>query len=267
LHQEHGDITARRPIHRDQHDILLEFTNSRDVPQRVTWSFDVGTPVKAEIESVTHNGANRALAAGEIMLVTVNGTPGSDVTVFLVQDGKRLQSLEEVSSGVFVVNVLVESTDSTQEGIVVARLANSGQVRFATADQPLQLVTGATAVQQLTTEEDGSLTTEDATSALQPVVTNYKDGDTVSGASFTIEGQTEPDASVQIKATSVTSLAGIIGAQQTLANQTVQADEDGKFSLRMRPTLVTSGSTYTIEMTGIQGETTSPTTTIKLRQR
>ncbi|MEO1134406.1 MAG: hypothetical protein AAFX40_17095, partial [Cyanobacteria bacterium J06639_1] len=152
-------------------------------------------------------------------------------------------------------------------GIVVARLANSGQVRFATADQPLQLVTGATAVQQLTTEEDGSLTAEDAASALQPVVTNYKDGDTVSGASFTIEGQTEPNASVQIKATSVTSLAGIIGAQQTLANQTVQADADGKFSLRMRPTLVTSGSTYTVELTGIQGETTSPTTTIKLRQR
>lgn len=267
-----ADFFSYRPaseLSPGKHDILLEFTNSRNVPQRVTWSFEVGTPVRAEIESVTHNGANRALAAGEIMLVTVNGTPGSDVTVFLVQDGQRLQTLEaeEVSAGVFVVNVLVESKDSTQEGIVVARLANSGQVRFATADQPLQLVTGATAVQQLTTEEDGSSTGADAASALQPVVTNYNDGDSVSGSSFTVEGRTEPNASVQIKATSVTSLAGIIGAQQTLANQTVQADADGNFSLRMRPTIVTSGSTYTIELTGIQGDTTSPTTTIKLRQQ
>ncbi|MEM6445233.1 MAG: hypothetical protein AAF704_01525 [Cyanobacteria bacterium P01_D01_bin.123] len=252
-----------------KHDILLEFTNTNDVPQRVTWSFTVSTPIQAEIESVTHNGANRALAAGEIMLVTVNGTPGSDVTVFLVQDGDRLQTLEaeEVSSGVFVVNVLVEAKDSTQEGIVVARLTNQGQVRFATADQPIQLVTGATAVQQLTTEEgEADATTRRNTPRLRPTVTNYQDGDTVSGSSFAIEGKTAPNASVTIKATSVTSLAGIIGAQQTLANQTVEADDRGRFSITLRPSIVTAGSTYTIELVGQQGERTSPTTTIKLRQ-
>lgn len=252
-----------------QHDIVLDFANTNDIPQRVNWSFTVGTPVQAEIESVTHNGANRALAAGETMLITVNGTPGSDVTLFVVQDGKRLQPLssEEVSPGVYVANVLVEAKDATQEGIVLARLANQGQVRFATADQPLQLVTGATAVQQLEAEGGGENETQRPAAKLQPVVTNYKDGDSVSGSSFTIEGKTAPAASVTIKATSVTSIAGIIGAQQTLADQTVKADGKGRFSITLRPTIVTAGSTYTIELVGEKGERTSPTTTIKLKQQ
>ncbi len=257
-----------QPFSAGPRQVLLEFTNSAGQARRVTWSFTVGQTVAAEISSVVHNAAGRPLAAGEIMLITVNGTPGSTVTVYLVQDGRTLQNLpaQEVSSGVYVVNALVESKDATNEGIVVARLANASQVRFATAEQALRLVTGAATGQQQLSVTDAAVS--GTTSGLrQPEVTNYRNGDRITDRSFTVNGVTSPNASVRIEASAETSLVGgFLGTQQTLANQTVQADSQGVFTITLRPTITTAGTRFVIRMTASQGGQTSATTTLELTQ-
>ncbi|MFT0818597.1 hypothetical protein [Synechococcus sp. W60.3] len=274
------DVTAESVITRDfftyrpsqplppgRREVLLEFTNTQGVTLRVTWSFTVGNPVRASIDLVDHNAGNRPLAAGEILLVTVKGTPSSRVTVYLVQDGRQVQTLpaQEVSSGTYVVNALIEPKDATREGIVIARLENGGQVRFMTAEQPARLIEGAAGgIQRLATQEVAATI---SLSSLLPQITNLRDGDRVSGSSFTLQGTTAPNASVRVNVTASTSLGGIISAQQTVTNQTVQADAQGRFTVTVRPPIPASGTVYQINLTATSGNQTSPTVTLRLTQQ
>lgn len=274
------DVTAESVITRDfftyrpsqplppgRREVLLEFTNTQGVTRRVTWSFTVGNPVRASIDLVDHNAGNHPLAAGEILLVTVKGTPSSRVTVYLVQDGRQVQTLpaQEVSSGTYVVNALIEPKDATREGIVIARLENGGQVRFMTAEQPARLIEGAAGgIQRLATQEVAATI---SLSSLLPQITNLRDGDRVSGSSFTLQGTTAPNASVRVNVTASTSLGGIISAQQTVTNQTVQADAQGRFTVTVRPPIPASGTVYQINLTATSGNQTSPTVTLRLTQQ
>ncbi len=249
-----------QPLSAGEHTVLLEFTNSQNQPKRVTWSFTVSTPVSAEIESMAHNAANDPLAAGQTLLITVKGTPGSQVTVFLIQDGEQVQNLQaqEITSGTYIVNVLVEAKDTTREGIVVARLEKGGQVRFATTDQPVRLIEGATTAQTLTTVElDES--PETATDPLTPQVTNYNDGDVIEGRSgFTIQGTTAPNASVQVLVTANNSIGGLVRTERTLFDRSISANSQGAFEFSLNPSVAVPNTTYSIELTATaNGETRS----------
>lgn len=267
------DFFSYRPtqgLSAGDHTVLLEFTNSQNQPKRVTWSFTVSTPVTAEIESMAHNAANDPLAAGQTLLITVKGTPNSQVTVFLIQDGQRVQNLQaqEITSGTYIVNVLVEPKDTTREGIVVARLERSGQVRFATADQPVRLIEGATQAQTLTTVEldDGTGT---AANPLTPRVTNYEDGDVVESRSgFTIRGTTAPNASVQVRVLANNTIgAGLVSTQRTLFDRSITANSQGVFEFSLNPSLAVPNTTYAIELTGVANGQTSATTQLELIQQ
>ncbi len=267
-----GDFFSYRPtdpLSPGEHTVLVEFENDRGVLRRVTWSFEVGTPITATIESVVHNAGSRPLAAGEILLTTVTGTPASDVTVFLIQDGRQVQTLvtDEVSSGTYVANVLVEAKDSTEEGIVVARLENSGQVRFATAEQPAQLIQGAeTETQTLTSVEiagDG----DTSGGSLTPRLTSHENGDRITGRSFTLSGETLPNATVQVLVDAERSVGGFVSAKATIVDQAVQADANGRFSLAVTPLAPTSGTVYNITMQATSGDQSSQRVTLQLTQQ
>jgi hypothetical protein len=99
----------------------------------------------------------------------------------------------EVSSGTYVVNVLVEPKDATREGIVIARLENNGQVRFMTAEQPARWIEGAGGgIQRLAAQEVSATA---PVPSLVPQITNLRDGDRVAGPSFTLQGTPAPNAS------------------------------------------------------------------------
>jgi hypothetical protein len=258
------------PLPPGEHDVLVEFTNTQNTTRRVTWSFTVSTPVNVAIDSVVHNAGNRALGTGEIMLITVNGTPNSKVTLYLVQDGQKLQTLnaQEVSSGIYVANKLVQPQDRTREGIVVARLERQGEVRFATAEQPIRLIEGAVSTSQTLTTQDVSASIVGQGQQLLPQLTNYKDGDRVTGNSFQLQGQTLPGASVQIQVSAERSIGGgFINASTTLVNQTVQADSQGRFQLTVSPAFPSSGTTYQITLKASANGQTSPTVTVNLVQQ
>lgn len=212
-----------------------------------------------------------------MLLATVAGTPNSDVVLYLVQDGQRVQTLttEEVSPGTYVANVLVEAKDATREGILVSRLDNQGEIRFATAEMPVRLIAETAKMQQLTAESVGDVPTEDAApaalslEALQPEVTNYQNGDRFSGSSILLEGKTLPNATVSVSGSASTSLiGGFLGTQQELSSKTVEADSEGNFSVSLGlPALSQSGTTYTLQLKGMAEGKTSPTTEIELVQK
>ena len=85
---------------------------------------------------------------------------------------------------------------------------------------------------------------------LGPVV----DGD----GRLVIEGRTLPGATVRVQVDSVTSLAGIIGFTQPVADQSVQADAQGRFTVRVMPRgLPIPGTRYEVELTATRGTQTA----------
>jgi uncharacterized membrane protein len=100
-----------------------------------------------------------------------------------------------------------------------------------------------------------------------PQITNLRDGDRVAGPSFTLQGTPAPNASVRVTATASTSLEGILSAQQTVMNQTVQADGQGRFTITVRPPIPAAGTVYQVNLTATSGSQTSPTVTLRLTQQ
>ncbi len=254
-----------------EHVVQLEFTNSAGQDRQAQWSFTVGAGVVAEIESVSHNASNDPLATGQDLLITVNGTPSSTVSAFLVRDGATVKSLsmQEVSSGVYVANLRVAEEDLTDEGIVVARLERDSQIRFATADLPLQLVAETPeAAEEVALEGTGVDTAEITPELLQPKITSHKNGDGVSGSSFELMGTTAPNATVAVSGVASNSLGGLISTERSLATRSVQADDAGNFSIQVSTGIPTiAGSVYKLEIVGSARGVSSPLTTLELTQK
>jgi len=257
------------PLDPGNYQIVLQFNNSQGLARRIGWNFSVGTTTAIGIDSLSHNAGNRPLRPGEVMAVTVNGTPGSQVRLFLIKDGQTLQPLpnaQEIAPGTYVSNVVIQEANSTREGTLIARLQRGNQVRFASADRPIRLVVGGRPGQQL-----GSPTTSvtPTPSALQPRLTNFNDGDRISGSSFTLQGLTAPNAQVRIRVDSTTPIGGgFLTATQTLVNDAViTADRQGIFSFPVRPPIPVPNTTYQVSLTAILGGQTSSTVTVRLMQQ
>lgn len=90
-------------------------------------------------------------------------------------------------------------------------------------------------------------------------VTSHRDNAVVDGdGRLVIEGRTLPGATVRVQVDSVTSLAGIIGFTQPVADQSVQADAQGRFTVRVMPRgLPIPGTRYEVELTATRGTQTA----------
>lgn len=268
--QDFFSYRPNEPLSPGERNVLLEFTNTQGTTRRVTWSFNVSSPVRATIDNVSHNASTRSLSANEIFLVTINGTPNSRVSALLIQDSQRVSRIEtsEVSPGTYVGNVLVRAEDRTAEGILVARLENSNQTRFATAEQPVRLIEGATSTQTLTSQDvTGTTSATVATpAALSVSLTNFNNGDPVTSNSFTLQGRTQPSASVQIEVRAELSVGGLISTTRNLTTRTLTAGADGTFSLPVTDALSAPGTIYRIRMTATANGQTS-TTELNLTRR
>ncbi|GAB4212514.1 MAG: hypothetical protein OHK0012_06910 [Synechococcales cyanobacterium] len=258
------------PLTAGNYQVVLQFNNSQGQSRRVGWSFAVGSTGPVAIESLSHNAGNRPLRVGEVLAVTVRGTPGSQVGFFVVKEGQGVQALpaaQEISPGVYVSNVVIQDSFSTREGTLIARLQRGNQVRFTSADRPLRLVVGGRPGQQL-----GSPTTSTPTATpgtLQPRLTNLQEGDRISGSSFTLQGLTAPNAQVRIRVEATTPIGGgFLTATQTIVNDVViNADSQGVFSYAVRPPVPVPNTTYQVNLTGIGGGQTSSTVTVRLIQQ
>ena len=193
------------------------------------------------------------------------------MSAFLIKDGASVKSLnlQEVSSGVYVASLRVTEEDLTNEGIVVARLERNGQILFATADLPLQLVAEAAQESEEVALEDPGFDTDEITpELLQPKVSSHKDGDGVSGNSFELSGTTAPNATVEVRGVATNSFVGFISTERTLPRRSVQADESGNFSIVINTGIPTiEGAVYRLELVGSSGGISSPVTNLELVQQ
>lgn len=266
-----------QPLSAGNNQVKLEFNNVSGQSWVVSWNFAVEQPKPAlEISSVTHNGGSEPLGSDATLLVTINGTPGSQGNVTLVEDGKvvRQFNTQEVSQGVYVATVTV-GTNAVTEGIVVGRLQRQEQVTYSAANQSVAFSPNVT-TQQVTQVEENPTTeptpvaVESTPEPLTVNLTSHQEGEAISTQGFTLVGETLPEATVNVKVTStVQALGGFvsIGGNTLLTEQAISADSNGRFQVEIpRPSVVTSGTRYTVEVTASKDEQTS-STSLNLTQK
>ncbi|MGD1908891.1 MAG: hypothetical protein ACFB0C_23295 [Leptolyngbyaceae cyanobacterium] len=237
--------------------IQVEYVGNDGFRRVATWQFTVQAPLPAvEISDVTHNASTKPLGPGSSLLVTVNGTSGSSVVVFLVKDGQTVQSIaaDEVSTGVYVATLPVTNNAQLNEGIVVARLSGSGETTYEVASQPVAFTTATAATDApVTTVEDPNAVQTAVVPPLTPEFTSHSDGGTVAGNTLSLTGQTRPGATVTVRVVGSTSVFGLVSAQQELINSQVTADSTGLFQVNVPLGLQTSGGTR-YDVTAIASE-------------
>jgi hypothetical protein len=263
-----------QPLPPGQSQVRIDYRNVNGEQRSVNWGFTVQQPqATVQISSVTHNAASNQLGPGTTFLATVNGTPGSQASILLIQDGRTVRELQaqEVSSGVYVATLNVQSSDRLNEGIVVGRLRRQNQTTFAAASQPVVFnpsAGGTVVVPDSSGTGTGTGSTGSTTQQLQPSFTSHRNGGEVSGSGFTLVGQTRPNATVDVQVTSTVSVLGVVNlGGQTLLDQEVTADQNGRFEVRVPgPRIPVPGTRYTVRATASLNNETSRATEITLTQ-
>ncbi len=268
-----------QPLSPGQHQIQIEYSNTQGQRRVASWSFSVENPQAAlTIDSVTHN-ATEPLAQDATLLTTINGTPGAQAAVLLIENGTVVREVQadEVSSGVYVASYNLTSSNVSTETIAVGQLSRNEQKIFAAATQPI-IITASTSAPEVTDVEvgDASAAAEEVTDvaiadtvSLQPEFTSHRNGDTIPTSGFTLVGRTQPNATVEITVDSTTDVAGgfLSLGSNNLVDTTVIADINGEFSIRVPAPLVLNDDTrYEIEASARLDDEVSSTTQLTLEQ-
>ena len=90
-------------------------------------------------------------------------------------------------------------------------------------------------------------------------VTNYEDNAVVAAnGSLAIHGRSAPFANVRVEVQSKTNAGGVLGVTQPVADQTVQADREGRFGVLITPRgLPVPGTRYDEHLTATSGDRTA----------
>jgi hypothetical protein len=253
--------------------VRIEYRNTQGQTRRVAWSFSVEQPQAGlEITSVTHNAGGVELGAGATLLVTINGTPNAKASVILLAEGRTVRELnaEEVSRGVYVATITVPQRQAIREGAVIARLQRGQRVTYSAASQPFSLNPNARPEQLPEAGTGLEPPGQGTANTLEPVFTNYQDGDRVTGRGFVLMGQTLPNAKVEIEVNSqMPILGGIINiGGSNLLKRVVTADRNGNFRLEIRqPSPPAAGMRYNVRAVASDGNNLSRAVTMTLIQQ
>ncbi|NEP17936.1 MAG: hypothetical protein F6J97_13695 [Leptolyngbya sp. SIO4C1] len=262
-----------QPLSPGQHRVQVEYSNIQGQRRVASWSFATAAPQpELAINSVTHN-AVEPLADEATLLATINGTPGAQASVLLIEDGSMVREIQaqEVSPGVYVASY--GSLSGNRESIAVGQLRRGEQTIYAAAAQPVVVSTSAVSTDATAAEPDQAAAdtpVETAVSSLKPEFTSHSSGEQIASRGFTLTGRTRPSATVEIEVNASTPLVGgflNVGATQ-LVDETVIADMNGEFSIRVpAPLVVSSGTQYEVEAVARLDNEVSAVTQLMLEQQ
>lgn len=229
-----------------------------------------------KIESITHNGVDRALNPGDILTITMKGTAGVQASFILIRDKQTVRevSAKEIAPGTYQRKILVSEKEPVVEGAIIGRLQRGKQVVYIAASQAFTYSRGIASIPieifplaNENSQTPSQQTTNDQN--LRPEFISHRNGDAIDNNGFVIQGQTQPYAEIKITVTSKLSLIGefIQLEGDTLLEQTIKANAKGIFQLSIPPTnTAPSGLQYLINAVAILNSQTSEPTQLTLVQ-
>lgn len=200
------------------------------------------------------------LEPGAQLRFAVEGAPGATVTVqWPGLSGALL--LREERPGHYAGTYTLRQQDTIGTGPVVATLS-SGQ-RRATAQLATPLVQAA-----LPAAAPAGTMGAAAQSALALEVTSPGPKAVVDTSQAVLSGRTAPGALVRVRVDAIPPAApGRAVVAQSITQQTVQADANGSFTVRIGPNRAPPGSRLEVQLTATQGTQTTPEQRLVLFQR
>ncbi len=191
------------------------------------------------------------LAPGTELNFTLVGTPNATAT-FSIAGVATNQPMREISPGTYQGQYVIRSQDvfPTSGANVIGRLRSGQQVVQARLDQSLGSGTGfGTSTGQLPLE-----------------ILSPQNNSRVSGT-VEVRGRSAPNTTVNVSVNAVNSLAGLVGLNRSVLNQTVQTDSQGNFSFSFRPDFAAvRGTRYDISLTAGQGNQNNQQTLVLYQQ-
>ena len=257
-----------QPLSSGLHVVKMEYENTKGEEKVVSWNFYVEQPSnELKISSVSHN-ANKPLGQNATFLATVKGTPNADVDILLFQDGKRMIEIpaQEVSQGVYVGTYNLNSTVKADQGVVVGRLSDDQQMIYDAAPQGFRFDDDVASIEAPSVQVQPKRT-------LKPEITNYDNGDKVSGNGFVLEGKTKPNATVDVEVSSQVSVINNSFFNVNLGSNTfyeteVKADKYGNFVVTVpAPGSIAPGTTYNVKAIASNQRQTSQPVELTLTQK
>lgn len=218
--------------------IILAQTNQESLSTQTQ-----NAATRLQITNISHNINSHVLTVGETLTVTIKGTEGANTSVLLIGDKQKVREYQarETSPGVYIANIILTQGDRFIEGAMMARLQKGTQVFYSAASEAFT-VNSATNNQNTSFVPSNNTTTSTTVTNTQNIslplnITSHHNGDLITNNGVTIQGQTEPNAEIQIKITSSTAIVGnLIQIEgDTLIDQIVNADSKGKFVITIPP--------------------------------
>lgn len=200
------------------------------------------------------------LEPGAQLRFAVEGAPGATATVQWPGLAGALL-LREEWPGQYAGTYTLRAQDTIGNGPVVATLS-SGQ-RRATAHLTTPLVQAA-----LPSAASAGTMGAAAQSALALEVTSPGPNAIIDASQAVLSGRTAPGALVRVRVDAIPPAApGRAVVAQSVTRQTVQADANGSFTVRIGPDSAPPGSRLEVQLTATQGTQTTPEQRLVLFQR
>lgn len=175
---------------------------------------------------------------GSELVFSLDGTPGGRAT-FSIAGVARDIPMSELDPGIYEGRYTVRNQDNFRSSpSVTASLQVDGRTSRTRLAQPLSSSSGS------------SQTT------LPLVVLSPTNNSQVSSGPVEVKGRSAPNTTVNVQVRAVASLAGLLGINQDIYNQSVQADSQGNFNFTFRPQLATPGTRYEVSLSASKGELT-----------
>ena len=217
--------------------------------------------------------ADAALAPGSTLDIAVRASPRGQATI-LLPGGEGPVRLRESEPGLYVGNYRVRQGDRIDaQGAIRASVAQGPRSTVASFRFPRSFRDAATAAvkpvvplettsahapetaQSTATMGSAAATAVPLVLEVTPPASTLLDGH----AGVMLEGRTAPNALVRTRIDAVPPApAGRASVAQIVMEETVQADADGRFQIRVGPQRATPGTHFEIGLRASQGEQSTP---------
>ena len=215
---------------------------------------------------------------GTELKFSLEGTPGAKATI-QVPGLARPIAMQEDKPGRYVAQYTVRKADALSPGPVVATL-RAGD-RSVTSSLPTSLVTARTTGPAIGPMPAPSPQAAPAPSPqpspqmgaapggpLMLRVTSPGPNAAIDANQFVLQGRTAPGAAVRVRVDAVAPTApGRAAVAQSVADQTVQADANGNFSLTLGPQRHAPGTRFEVQLSARHGAQVTPEQRLTLFQR
>lgn len=182
------------------------------------------------------------LEPGTELVFTLNGTPKANAT-FSIDGVTYDQPMREVSAGRYEGRYVIRRQDA---------FASSGTQVTASLEKGERVVRA-----RLDKNLVASNNSSTSSSAELPLEIISPNNNSQVADMVEVVGKSEPGSTVSINVTAKNSLAGVVGLDRSIYNQSVQADSQGNFRFSFKPSNLIPGTRYEISLSASKGTKTT----------